>query len=101
MNDLGTTSLKSVPRNSTLKVNKWSVRGSNSGEAFPSSFESEGGVVASVRYSSNNLVKEGDTPECSFGHVIWKLQDPERVRCFAWKVAHGHLPTNKMISKWG
>jgi ribonuclease HI len=31
---------------------------------------------------------------------IWKLSVPERVRCFAWQIAHGRLPTNKMISRW-
>ncbi|GAU40657.1 hypothetical protein TSUD_83360 [Trifolium subterraneum] len=32
--------------------------------------------------------------------TIWKLRAPERVRCFAWQIAHGRLPTNKMISRW-
>ncbi|MCH99988.1 ribonuclease H protein, partial [Trifolium medium] len=32
--------------------------------------------------------------------TIWKLSVPERVRCFAWQIAHGRLPTNKMISRW-
>jgi hypothetical protein len=31
---------------------------------------------------------------------IWKLDVPERIRYFAWQVAHGRLPTNKMISRW-
>jgi hypothetical protein len=32
---------------------------------------------------------------------IWKLDVPERVRFFIWRLRYGRLPTNKACHRWG
>ncbi|PNY06182.1 ribonuclease H [Trifolium pratense] len=37
----------------------------------------------------------------SLWRSIWKLDAPERIRCFVWQLMYGRLPTNSACSRWG
>lgn len=59
------------------------------------------GVPLTVASAYKRLRAFDVAPRESWWKRIWKLQVPERVRCFLWKISHGKLLTAKACSRWG